>query len=137
LTDTPPPATWKAIVSGLSAYNEKWAGAEDFRLLVLMLQDPKTEETIGGLWGRTLYQWLYINLLYVPEDMRGSGLGTRLIRAAEAEAVNRGCLGALLDTFSFQARPFYERLGYQVTGSVPDYPPGHTCFFLSRRLTDG
>jgi hypothetical protein len=58
------------------------------------------------------------------------------MRRAENEARERGCCGALVDTFSFQARPFYERLGYRVIGTVADYPPGHACFFLSRRLDD-
>jgi GNAT superfamily N-acetyltransferase len=134
LTDTPPPKTWGAISDGLSTFNETWAGPLDFRLLILMLQDEQTGETNGGLWGRTMYQWLYINILFVPETLRRTGLGTKLIREAEAEAMRRGCMGGLVDTFSFQARPFYERLGYQVVGTVPDYPPGHACFFLSRRF---
>jgi GNAT superfamily N-acetyltransferase len=136
LTDTPAPTTWRSIAAGLSEYNERHAGPEKFRLLILMLQDPLSEETIGGLWGRTLFEWLYVNILFVPEALRGRGLGTTLMRDAEAEARRRGCRGALVDTFSFQARPFYERLGYTVIAAVPDYPPGHACFFLSRRLDE-
>ena len=56
--------------------------------------------------------------------------GTR----AEAEAIRRGCLGAWLDTFSFQARGFYERLGYAVFGALADYPPGHDRFFMQKPL---
>lgn len=123
------------MVTGLASFNAPWAGPDNFRLLILMLQNPQSGETVGGLWGRTLYEWLYINLLFVPETWRGMGTGTKLMQQAETEAVRRGCRGALVDTFSFQARPFYERLGYQVVGTVPDYPPGHTCYFLSRRFS--
>jgi GNAT superfamily N-acetyltransferase len=88
----------------------------------------------GGLWGRTGRGWLFTELLGLPPALRGQGLGTTLIRRAEAEAGARGCVGAFLDTFSFQALPFYTALGYTKFAEIPDYPPGHTRFFLSRRL---
>jgi hypothetical protein len=52
----------------------------------------------------------------------------------EAEAIRRGCHGAFLDTFSYQARPFYEKLGYEVFGTLEDYPPGHQRFYMRKRL---
>jgi hypothetical protein len=48
--------------------------------------------------------------------------------------MRRGCVGVWLDTFSFQARGFYEKLGYRVFGEVADYPPGHTRHFLKKSL---
>jgi len=66
--------------------------------------------------------------------MRGSGIGRRLLSEAEAEAIRRRCRGALLDTFSFQARGFYERLGYSAFGVIDDYPPGHCRIFLAKKL---
>lgn len=68
----------------------------------------------------------------MPETLRGSGLGASLMRRAEEEAVRRGCRGAWLDTFSFQARGFYERLGYTVFGTIQDYPPGHRRHFMQK-----
>ena len=65
----------------------------------------------------------------VSAELRGQGWGRRLIEAAEAVGVQRGCQYVWLDTYSFQARPFYEKLGYQVFGQLPDHPPGHTRFF--------
>jgi ribosomal protein S18 acetylase RimI-like enzyme len=66
--------------------------------------------------------------------MRGRGVGRQLLTGAEAEAVRRGCLGAWLDTYSFQARGFYERVGYSVFGSIDNYPPGHSRIFLKKVL---
>jgi GNAT superfamily N-acetyltransferase len=74
----------------------------------------------------------YVELLFVPESLRRGGLGRRLMRDAEEEAVRRGCRGAWLDTFSFQARGFYERLGYAAFGFIEDYPPGHSRIFLKK-----
>jgi ribosomal protein S18 acetylase RimI-like enzyme len=133
-TDTPDWSVWQTLARPLTAYNEAQAGPEDFRFLILLLRHPDTGEVIGGLWGRTLYGWLYIHLLVVPEELRRRGLGTRLMRLAENEALARGCRGALLDTFSFQARPFYERLGYQVYATIEDYPPGHRCYSMKKSL---
>jgi GNAT superfamily N-acetyltransferase len=74
--------------------------------------------------------------LWVDEPHRGQGVGTQLLAEAEAEAERRGCLGVYLDTYSFQARPFYERLGYQLFGTLPDCPPGATKFYLYKRLDE-
>ena len=133
-TDTPDWGVWQMLSRPLTAYNETFAGPEDFRFLILLLREPDTREVTGGLWGRTLFGWLYIHLLVVPEALRRQGLGTRLMRLAEDEALARGCRGALVDTFSFQARPFYERLGYRVYATIEDYPPGHCCYSMKKLL---
>jgi ribosomal protein S18 acetylase RimI-like enzyme len=73
--------------------------------------------------------------LYVPDLLRGQGFGSRLLRQAEEEASRRGCTGAWLDTFSFQAPDFYRRRGYTVFGAIEDYPPGHRRYFLRKSLT--
>jgi hypothetical protein len=54
--------------------------------------------------------------------------------AAEAYARERGCRGAYLETFSFQARPLYEKLGFKVFGEIKDFPPGHSHFFLKKEF---
>jgi ribosomal protein S18 acetylase RimI-like enzyme len=88
----------------------------------------------GGVWGYTAYGWLFIQLLVVPEGSRGSGLGKQLMALAEATAIERNCHDAWLDTHEFQAKGFYEKLGYQQFGQLPDYPPPFARFFLKKRL---
>ena len=70
----------------------------------------------------------------VPADARGQGLGTQIMQRAEAEALARGCVGAWLDTFEFQARGFYEKLGYACFGQIDGYPPGFSRFFMKKTL---
>jgi GNAT superfamily N-acetyltransferase len=135
LTDAPDPSARQAVLSGLIAYNAAWTGPTTYQPLALLLTDPADGPVIGGLWGGTHFGYLFIELLYLPEALRRSGLGSRLIRAAEAEALRRGCTAVWLDTFSFQARGFYEKLGYSVFGTLPDCPPGHSRYFLRRQLT--
>jgi GNAT superfamily N-acetyltransferase len=72
----------------------------------------------------------------VAEPPRGHGYGERLLQAAEKEARTHGCRGVFLSTFSFQARPFYERFGYEVFGELPDYPTGHAYYFMKKALPD-
>jgi GNAT superfamily N-acetyltransferase len=135
LTDTPTPQMRDAISDWLLAFNASRVGnSEPPRPLVLVLSDPASDEILGGLYGSTWMSYLHVSLLFVPESMRGAGVGRRLMTEAEAEAVRRGCSAASLDTFSFQARGFYEKLGYSVFGTLDDYPPGHSRFYLTKRL---
>ncbi len=138
LADAPTPEMWQAIADGLTAFNLSRAGIRyDPRPLALLLSDPGSGETVGGLYGTTWTSYLYIYLLFVPETMRGAGVGRKLMMEAEAAAIRRGCSAVALDTFSFQARGFYERLGYSVFGTLHDCPPGHSRFYLTKRIAGG
>jgi len=135
LTDKPDYGVLGKISELITKFNEAGSGRpSDHRPLAIILSHPETAETLGGLWGGTSFSFLHIDLLYIPEEMRGVGLGRSLMSEAEAEALQRGCKGAWLDTFSFQAKGFYEQLGYAAFGCIEDYPPGHQRFFLKKTL---
>lgn len=133
LTDEPEPAARDVILRGLIGHNHAHAGPSGSRPLCMLIRDG-AGETIGGLWGSTGYGWLFTELLFVPEGLRGQGVGTRLLTEAEGEARRRGCANAWLDTFEFQARRFYEGLGYTVFGELPGYPAGFSRYFLKKTL---
>jgi GNAT superfamily N-acetyltransferase len=136
MTETPEPHLKQAIVAPLTRFNEAQTGRpEDYRRLVLLLSLAGTEQAVGGLWGETVFSHLHVDVLFVPESLRGIGIGRQLMIEAESEPVRRGCIGAWLDTFSFQARGFYERLGYTVFGTIADCPPGHSRIFLRKVLS--
>jgi GNAT superfamily N-acetyltransferase len=90
----------------------------------------------GGIHALVNWNWLHVALVWVSREQRGRGLGSRLLGAIEAEAVRRGCTEAHLDTFSYQARPFYERYGYRVFATLEDYPPGERRFFMRKTLIE-
>lgn len=125
-----------AVLRGLQGFNRRHAEAPDFRPLVLGARDAQGD-VVGGLVGLTGWRWLFVDLLWVDDAHRGRGVGRRLLRAAEEEARRRGALHAYLDTFDFQARPFYEREGYVVFGTLDDYPPGHRRYYLRKNLSAG
>lgn len=89
---------------------------------------------LGGLAGEVYWDWLEVNDFWLHESLRGSGLGRMLLRQMEALALERGARKAFLTTFSFQARAFYEKQGYEVVGTLPDYPPGESLHTLLKRL---
>ena len=135
LLDKADSAAAQAIHSLLLDFNNRTSGyAFDGRALVITVADPATGEILGGLWGSTAYGYLHIDMLILPEELRRHGLGSRLMAQAEEEAVRRGCRGSYLETLDFQARGFYEKLGYSVFGQLAETPPGHTRFFLTKRL---
>ena len=118
-----------AVLRGIRAADPPDVGPRDWRPLALALRAPDGE-LVGGLYGATMWGWLLVDGLWVAETLRGQGQGRRLLLAAEGEGRERGCRGARLGTFDFQARTFYERLGYRVLGELPGFPAGHTHYEL-------
>lgn len=133
LSDSADEAIRQAILAPLVDYNASQAGPSGNRPLSVLVHD-EAGQVVGGAWGYTGFQWLFIQLLVVPAQARGQGLGTQVMQRAEAEAIARGCVGAWLDTFEFQARGFYEKLGYQCFGQIDGYPPGYARYFLKKQL---
>ena len=124
---------WDAIGGGLTDFNTRQAGDDKGKNLCFVLQTPEWK-IVGGVIGATYWDWLYINLMWVREDLRGQGFGRQLLEKAEAEARQRGAKRAYLDTFSFQAPAFYKKLGYEEFGRLEDFPVGHTRYFLVKTL---
>jgi len=91
--DTPDPQIRAALMSLMMTYNESKTGPSGFALLAVTLDDTETGQVIGGLWGRTVYDWLFVEFLFVPKQLRGRGLGTTLLRRAEDAAIARSCIG--------------------------------------------
>lgn len=133
----PHPETRAAILDGLIAYNgqktENRFGSP--RTIALALKDPETGLSVGGLTARVSYSRMFIELLFIPEHLRGQGLGEKLMGQAERVARDLGCIGVWLDTFSFQAPGFYEKLGYAEFGTLSDYPPGFSRHFFHKPLS--
>nr|WP_255726513.1 GNAT family N-acetyltransferase [Microvirga sp. ACRRW] len=100
--------------------------------VVIRAVDSKT--IVGGLWAHTSWEWLTIELIFVPESLRGQGIARNLIGLAEEEAVNRGCHSAWLDTLNPEAVGLYEKLGYERFGELKDFPKGGSRTFLQKKL---
>ena len=137
------PEARNAVRAGLRAYNDSRSAilrgfrergeTEQIPLDVYAYDD--SGEMAGGIVAATWGGWLAIDLVWVREDQRGTGLGSDLLRRIEDRARDeRSCIGVRLDTWGFQAKPFYEKLGYTVFGVLEDYPPGETEYLLSKRL---
>jgi GNAT superfamily N-acetyltransferase len=123
----------KAVERGLLAFNEQRIGPANELPLRLVARAPDGT-VIGGLLGHTRWRWLYVAKLWVAESERGKRLGSQLMQVAEDTARARGCTHAWLDTFEYQARPFYEKLGYHLFGTLEGYPPGYRQFYLTKPL---
>jgi ribosomal protein S18 acetylase RimI-like enzyme len=134
LTDSPQAGVYEAMTGGLLSYNEAHAGARNYQALAVLVTELKTGRILGGVWAGTSFEYLHIDALYLPETLRGQGLGSELVTMAEKEAQRRRCHAVWLDTFSFQARGFYEKLGYSIFGMLEDYPPGHQRYFMTKSL---
>lgn len=122
------------IELGVDLHNVAATQIPDFHLVTFVLRDTDGEVR-GGLLGDVWGGWLHVTHLWVDTPLRHRGWATKLLRRAERHGRERGATDVQLETFSFQARPFYERLGYVVFATLDDCPPGHQKFFLRKRLT--
>lgn len=129
----PAPEDEHAVLAGLIAYNKAAGGPTGYQPVAVLLKDD-VGQTVGGLTGRAIYDWLFIELLHIPESFRGRGVGTRLMAKAEEFARQRGLAGIWLDTYHFQARGFYEKLGFSVFGTLDGHPRGGARYFLQKRF---
>jgi predicted N-acetyltransferase YhbS len=133
-----PDAFAEEIEARLLASLRQNVPASDYAPFGVLARD-KEGAILGGLIGGTSYGWLLIKILWVAEDIRSQGLGARIMRLAEEEALNQGCHGAWLDTSSQRARNFYAKLGYETFGMLEnrdgEKPQGHTRFFLCKRFS--
>ncbi len=134
LTDAPTDTDRDAISDGLARFNEDQAGYRDYRPLAVLIKDPVTFETVGGMYGRTSYGTLIIDLVFLPASLRGQDLGGRLLAMMETEAVARGCRTGFLMTATFQAPGFYARHGWVEFGRIPCEPAGSARVFFQRTL---
>lgn len=126
--------TTAEITAGLRSFNVRHMTPVDpVRFNVVLRDDDGT--IVGGCQCEISWHWLYVDTLWVGDAHRGRGFGTALLAAAEREALRRGCTRAHLNTISFQARPFYEKLGWELFGTQEDYPPGYTRYFLQKTLS--
>ena len=121
------------VINGVDYHNIAATGHAAYYPVGFYLRDARAE-VLGGLLGEIWGGWMYVTYVWVAEPARGAGNATRLLQAAERYAIERGCQGAFLGSFSFQARPLYEKLGYEVFGVLEDHPPGHRLFLLKKRL---
>jgi len=135
LTDAPEDSERAVISDGLRAYNEAWAGTWDGRPLAVLACDPQTKKVVGGLLGRTSLGLLRVDTFFLPEELRRDRLGSRILAMAEEEGRRRGCTRAVLSTLHFQAPGFYLKQGWEVAAKIDCEPPGHTRFYMTKKLS--
>ncbi|WP_323085316.1 GNAT family N-acetyltransferase [Providencia alcalifaciens] len=128
------PEDKEELFAGLRSYNRSFLQNSYFGQLGVYSKDENGIMQ-GGLLASIKGRWLCIDYLWVDESMRKNGLGSQLMHVAEEESKKLGCHNALVDTFSFQALPFYEKLGYVKQMSLPNFPElGMQRHYLSKEI---
>lgn len=121
------------LIDGLNVHSVEQVHRSGFDPAAIFIRDAD-DGIHGGILAYLNWNWLDISLLWVDDTLRNGGHGRKLMQEMEAIGIARGCRHAHLDTFSFQAKSFYESLGYEVFASLSDYPPGHARYFLKKSL---
>ena len=130
---TPTENEIKYIRDELNQFNNERVG-EDGHTPLNIVEYDTNGNIIGGILGGTYWGWMYVDILWVHENHRRKGIGSKLLCEAEKEAVSRGCHHVHLDTMSWQAPEFYQKHGYEVIGILPDIPNGNQKYLLMKAL---
>lgn len=120
------------IFDGLKEYCEQYVDS-DMQALSVFIRD-EDGKIIAGLTGKSYWGVLHVDYVWVDTKIRGLRLGSRVMDAAEQEAIKRGCESIVLDTMSFQAQPFYEKRGYDFIGPAGGYRHGITRNYMVKYL---
>ena len=104
---------------------------QDFAALVA----DASGHVVGGLIASSRWNGFHVEMIALPDTLRGKGIGTKLLNLAEQEARRHNCNHMFLDTYAFQAKPFYERHGFEVFGEIEGPPPYYPRFFLKKNLS--
>jgi GNAT superfamily N-acetyltransferase len=142
LLGTPSEELENKVLAGLRAFNRSQSPlfytkleAKDSAKPLNLFAFDDDGALAGGLLGTSQLSWLKTEILFVEEAHRKYGVGRELMQRAENEARSRGCTQAYVDTMQWQARGFYEKLGYRVAGELPDWDShGHAKYFLIKKL---
>jgi len=134
VTDELDPADVAVITDGLGAYDFSQIGYRDFRRLFVVVRDLQTGKVVGGLYGRSEFGLVYVDWLFLPEDLRRARIGSRVLAIAEEEGRRRGCTRIALTTLSVQAPGFYKKQGYDVAATIDCDPPGLTRYYMMKKL---
>jgi GNAT superfamily N-acetyltransferase len=107
-------------------------GLGDEMELAVFIRDAGA--VVAGISGWTWGDCCELQNLWVHPSLRGRGLGSQLIAAAEAEAASRGCTQTVHFTYGFQARALYEKRGFELVGRVTDFPSGTDALWYRKSL---
>lgn len=133
MTDDPARSDRDFLDERIYEYNVAATSIHDGRMMYFAVRDEQ-DEVVAGLSGWTWGGCAAVELLWVRDDWRGTGLGTQLLASAEGEPLARGCTQIVLGTHSFQAPEFYKKHGYEAYGAVDDYPRGFSHIHLKKQL---
>ncbi len=118
----------------LRHYNHGFVGEYPEQQYIRLNARDDGGRMLDGLRGFVFLYWLCIEVLFVEEDVRGTGLGSRLLAEAERQAITLGAKNAKLDTFEWQARAFYIKHGYEEYARIDDYAPGFYLAYMKKPL---
>lgn len=127
----PPPDLREKVLRGLTSYNDQFLESK-LRVPVGVFVRDDAGRIRGGATGQIAWDWLHVELLWVDDDLRGDGIGARLLAQIERLALSHGVYRFRLSTASFQAREFYQKQGYEVFAVLEDSPPGHSDFSMKK-----
>jgi GNAT superfamily N-acetyltransferase len=123
----------KAVGEGLQAFNASVVGLSEAVPIIVSVRDDDGAIK-GGIVGRVWLDTLYLSHVWIDDTLRGKGHGKAMMDVAEAEGRKHGAIQSWLNTLSWQARPFYESLGYSCFGEMPMVHGKHRRYFLRKDL---
>ena len=132
IPDKPNEEIDRFIIAKTRAFNDRFV-PDDFTPLSVYCHNDQGH-IVGGLTGKTYWNYLDVEFLWVDDAHRKEGLASKILSMAEREAKERGCTCSMLDTYEFQALGFYLKQGYEEFGSLEGYAGKFERYYLRKSL---
>lgn len=123
----------ESLRKSLKAFNDSIAGEYEEKEIAAFVKNSQGN-VVGGIYGKLTAGWLYIDWLWVHDELRHRQIGSKLLKQMEDYAVDMGITKCHIETTSFQALNFYRKHGYEIFGKLNDKPPGHISYFLKKEI---
>lgn len=121
------------IKQGVLAFNQPYFGMQEAKPFTIYIIDGN-KSILGGLYGWHFDKYIRVDMTWVDENYREKGFGKKIFQKLDEYAHLKRCKYIQLDTFDFQAKPFYEKMGFECMGTIPKWVEGHDCHFMRKTL---
>lgn len=124
----------RQIYEGFSQHAIEETGYDEKFDPVAFIARTKNGQFAGAVVGELFWGTFHIKYVYVVKEYRGQKIASELVEKALKYSKENKCSFAFVETMSFQALDFYQKLGFQLEYTRAGYAHGAFFHYLRKDL---